>query len=224
MIAQKIQRLAAALCAAALLSLILVAYLTGRVSGQFMTLAAVTLLLLSGLVSFEFSRPSAKTLTAVAVLSAVAVAGRALFAPLPNFKPVGAVVIVAGVAFGPGAGFATGALSALCSNMLFGQGAWTPWQMLGFGLVGSLAGVLARFGLLRGRLQLCLYGGAAGYLYGIVVDAFHLLGYVAPTQTAVAAALAGGLLFNTLHAAANIFFLAVFGRQWVRKLERIRNK
>ncbi|MFA9379723.1 MAG: ECF transporter S component [Acetanaerobacterium sp.] len=215
----------ALLCAAAALCAALVwAYAAGRVSAQLLSMSGVLLVLLLGFASFELSRPSAKTVAAVAVLSAVAVAGRVLFAPLANFKPVGAVVIVAGAVFGSGAGFMTGAASAVCSNMLFGQGAWTPWQMLGFGLVGAVAGVLGKRGLLSGRVGLCLYGAAAGYLYGIVVDTFYLLGYVAPTKEAVWAAFVGGVLFNTIHSGANVFFLAVIGRAWVKKLTRIRDR
>ncbi len=215
----------ALLLAAALLAGTLVwVYCAGKLSVQLVSILGVLLVLLLGFASFELSRPDANTLTAVAVLSAVAVAGRVLFAPLANFKPVGAVVIVTGAVFGPSAGFIAGALSALCSNILFGQGAWTPWQMLGFGLVGALAGILGRRGSLEKRLPLCLYGAAAGFLYGIIVDSFYLLGYIAPSWQAIRAALVGGVLFNAIHAAANVFFLSIFGRSWIKKLTRIRDK
>lgn len=194
------------------------------ISPQLLPLAAVLVLVVLGFAYYESTRPTAKEAAAVAVLSAVAVAGRVLFAPLPNFKPVGAVVIVAGAVFGAPAGFMTGAVSALCSNMMFGQGAWTPWQMLGFGAVGALAGLLGRRGWLRGRLRLCVYGAAAGYLYGVIVDAFYILGYVEPSVQALWAAVAGGMLFNTIHAAANVFFLFCFGEAWVKKLARIKDK
>lgn len=194
------------------------------VSPGLLPLAAVLVLIIIGFLYYELTHPTAREASAVAVLCAAAVAGRVLFAPLPNFKPVGAVVIVAGAVFGAPAGFITGAVSALCSNMLFGQGAWTPWQMLGFGAVGALAGVFNRRGRLLGRARLCLFGLLAGYLYGVIVDAFYLLGYVEPTPEAIFTALMGGLLFNTIHAAANAFFLFCFGQAWVKKLIRIRDK
>lgn len=199
-------------------------YLAQEVSIQLLSFAGVILILLIGFAGFELVRPDAKVLTAVAVLSAVAVAGRILFAPLANFKPVGAIVIITGIVYGPFAGFMTGAISTLCSNMMFGQGAWTPWQMLGFGLVGLTAGILARRGWLKNRIMVCLFGAVAGFLYGIIVDSFHLLGFVTPTKEAILAAVAGGLLFSAIHAAANVFFLALFGKTWIAKLTRIRDK
>lgn len=194
------------------------------VSPQLLPLAAVLVLIVIGFLYYELTRPSAQEAAAVAVLCAVAVAGRVLFAPLPNFKPVGAVVIIAGAVFGAPAGFITGAVSALCSNLLFGQGAWTPWQMLGFGLAGALAGALNHHGWLLKRARLCLFGVAMGYLYGVIVDGFYFIGYVEPSPEAVIAALMGGLLFNTIHAAANGFFLFCFGEAWAKKLVRIRDK
>ena len=87
----------------------------------------------------------------LAVLSALCVAGRAAFSALPQFKPVLALVIVSGVALGGEAGFLTGALAMLLSNVMYGQGPWTPWQMFAMGLCGFLAGVLYRRGLLAAR-------------------------------------------------------------------------
>ncbi|SDN01572.1 ECF transporter S component [Acetanaerobacterium elongatum] len=210
--------------AAVLTAAVLYSVFPQAVSPQLLPLAAVLVLIIIGFLYYELTRPSAQESAAVAVLCAAAVAGRVLFAPLPNFKPVGAVVIIAGAVFGAPAGFITGAVSALCSNLLFGQGAWTPWQMLGFALAGALSGVLNRRGWLLKRTRLCLFGVAMGYLYGIIVDGFYLIGYVEPSPQAVFAALMGGLLFNTIHAAANGFFLFCFGEAWAKKLVRIRDK
>ena len=196
---------------------------SGITAALVMPLTALALITL-GFVYFESASPAASEVVPVAVLSAAAVVGRLIFAPLPNFKPVGAIVIVAGCVFGPSAGFMTGAISALCSNMLFGQGTWTPWQMLGFGVVGALSGLLYRRGLLKSRLSLCIFGALCGYIYGVIVDTYYIVGYVTLTPAAVAAAAAGGIVFNTIHAAANVFFLAVFGRAWIRKLERVSSR
>lgn len=96
---------------------------------------------------FEQSRPRLRDTMPVAVLAALAAAGRILFAPIPSFKPVSAIAIIAGAAFGRRSGFLVGALAALVSNFFFGQGPWSPWQMYGWGLVGWLGGVLAQIGL-----------------------------------------------------------------------------
>ena len=82
-------------------------------------------------------------------MAAMCVVGRTAFSivPLPNFKPVTAIVMITGIAFGPEAGYLTGALAALLSNFLFGQGPWTPWQMFSWGIVGFLTGTLYRTGI-----------------------------------------------------------------------------
>ena len=100
---------------------------------------------------FEKKKPRARELVPIAVMAALGVVGRTLFSliPLPNFKPVSAIVIITAVAFGPETGFLTGALTGFLSNFIFGQGPWTPWQMFAMGIIGFLAGVLFRKGLLR---------------------------------------------------------------------------
>ena len=71
---------------------------------------------------FEGRRPQARELTIIAVLCALGVAGRAAFFMLPQFKPVMALTIIAGVAFGGETGFLVGAMTMLASNVLFSQG------------------------------------------------------------------------------------------------------
>lgn len=98
------------------------------------------------LASYEASRPALRQIMPTVTLGALAAAGRILFAPLPEIKPVSAIAIVAGATLGRRNGFMVGALAALVSNFFFGQGAWTPWQMYGWGMVGYLSGVLAQLG------------------------------------------------------------------------------
>jgi prenyltransferase beta subunit len=93
---------------------------------------------------YERSHPPAKLLAVVATLAALAALGRDAFAAIPDVKPITAIVLVSGLAFGAGPGFAVGAIGGLASNILLGEGPWTPWQMLGWGLVGVLGALLAR--------------------------------------------------------------------------------
>jgi hypothetical protein len=101
-------------------------------------LAALALII----VRFEGRRPRAREIVVLAVMTALAVVGRAAFFMLPQFKPVAAIIIIAGVALGAESGFLVGVLTAFVSNFMFGQGPWTPFQMLAFGLIGLLAGLL----------------------------------------------------------------------------------
>lgn len=90
---------------------------------------------------FEARRPQARELVVLAVMAALAVAGRVAI-PIPNFKAITGIVMITGMAFGPQAGFMTGAISAFASNFFYAQGPWTPWQMLSYGMGGFLAGLL----------------------------------------------------------------------------------
>ena len=100
-------------------------------------------------VSFEGSKPDARYLAMLAVLIAIAVISRIAFIWMPSFKPLGGFVIMIAMAFGPQAGFMSGALSMIVSNIIFGQGPWTPWQMFCYGLIGFLAGLLAHARILN---------------------------------------------------------------------------
>ena len=156
---------------------------------------------------------------------ALAVAGRAAFFMLPQFKPVAAVAVAAGAAFGGQAGFLVGAASMLISNFLYVQGPWTPWQMAAMGLVGLGAGLLGRLGR-RSRPALCLYGFfAVVVLYGGIMDpASVLLAQPDPTWELVLAAWALGLPLNVVHGAATAFFLWAAGPALLEKLDRLRTK
>ena len=82
---------------------------------------------------YERTHPSARVLALVATLAALAALGRVAFAPLPNVKPTTDIVLLTGYVLGGAPGFAVGAIAALASNLFFGQGPWTPWQMAGWG-------------------------------------------------------------------------------------------
>ena len=121
------------------------------------SLLLVGLMFVPFVLRFEGRRPQARELVLLSTMTALAVAGRAAFYWLPQCKPVCAIVILTAVAFTPEAGFVTGAAAGLISNFFFGQGPWTPWQMLGFGLVGFLGGVLFAGRKVR-LVPLLLYG------------------------------------------------------------------
>lgn len=176
---------------------------------------------------FESRKPQARELIVIAVLCAIAVAGRAAFFMLPQFKPVVALVILAGVCFGGETGFLVGAVTGFVSNFFFGQGTWTPWQMFAFGIIGFLAGVLFRKGLLRKtRGALCIYGGVAAILIygGIMNPASVLMWQANPNGAIILSAYLMGLPFDLIHAAATVFFLWFLSGPMIEKLDRIKVK
>ena len=91
--------------------------------------------------AFETRKPQARELVTIAVMCALAVASRVVI-QIPGFKPILGVIMISGIALGREAGFLTGAISAFASNFFFGQGPWTPWQMMAYGIAGFLAGLL----------------------------------------------------------------------------------
>ncbi|WP_243129582.1 ECF transporter S component [Clostridium sp. HBUAS56017] len=163
----------------------------------------------------------------IAVLVAIAVVGRMAFFMIPQFKPVMAIVIVAGVCFGREAGFLTGALSAFVSNFFFGQGPWTPWQMFAFGLVGFLAGLIfSESKLKEKRWLLCLFGGVTTLIiYGGLINLSTLfITMQKVTLEAVLAVYVSGFYFDLVHSASTVIFLALIYKPMLGKMERIKMK
>ena len=176
---------------------------------------------------FESRKPRAMELIVIAVLCAVGVAGRTAFFMLPQFKPVIAIVIIAGAAFGGGAGFFVGAITGFVSNMFLGQGPWTPWQMFSFGIIGFLAGALFHEGILRrSRAALCAYGGIAALLiYGPIINLSYIFIFqLNPTREMIYLVLLHGLPLDLVHAAATITFLFIISRPMFEKLDRVKLK
>ena len=135
--------------------------------------AAAIVVLALGVLSH---RLSTRQLAVLAALVAIDASLRlVLVIGLLGFSPIFFLVIVAGYVMGPGFGFALGALTLLLSAFLTaGFGPWLPYQMLATAWVGMGAGYLGRFARLpRSPLRLAvlaLYGCAAGFGYGILLD------------------------------------------------------
>lgn len=176
---------------------------------------------------FEGRKPQARELVILSVLSALAIGGRAAFFALPGFKPVAAMVILTGVAFGAEAGFMVGAMTMFCSNVLFGQGAWTPWQMFAMGVMGLLAGIFFRKGLLhRNKLSLSVFGGLATFvIYGGIMNPASVLMYQAnPNWKMILTAYITGVPADAVHALATVLFLWFMSEPMLEKLDRVKVK
>ena len=202
-----------------------VRYLTGSRSFY---IPAVILILLSLLPFFTaFERRKLKTGELVVIASAVAaaVAGRAVMSFIPQLKPTCAVVIMTGAAFGGHVGFITGSLSMLISNFIFGQGVFTPFQMLGMGLVGFFSGVIfCGKPYANRRLPVCLVGALLTFLvYGAVVDSCSVL-TMTTDASGVWSILATGAVFNLIHAANTAVILFLLQKPVYDKFSRLRTK
>ncbi|MBQ7093421.1 MAG: ATP-binding cassette domain-containing protein [Clostridia bacterium] len=176
---------------------------------------------------FEGRKPQARELVLIASLCAIAVAGRAIFFMLPNFKPVMALTIIAGVAFGGETGFLVGAVTMLVSNIMFSQGPWTPWQMFAMGIIGFLAGILFRKGWLRRtKTALAIFGALCGVvIYGGIMNPASALMVSRDLNAGVLMSyIVTGFPMDCVHGASTALFLWIAAEPFLEKLDRIKVK
>ena len=136
--------------------------------------------------------------------------------------------MITAMAFGPQAGFMTGSLSLIVSDMIFGQGPWTPWQMFSFGLLGFISGLLARKGILTEKKA--LIDAVIGFLLmvlvvGPILDtcAIFTMAQMINTESVLAVYLAG-LPVNISQGTAVFLCVLLLTRPMMNKLERIKIK
>jgi len=183
-------------------------------------------LLIPFFLTFEGRRPQARELVVIAVMCALAVAARVAI-PIPNFKAIYAIIMIAGIAFGPESGFLVGAVAALASNFFLSQGPYTPWQMMGYGAGGMLAGFLFR----RGRLpRKPLLMGIVGF-FGVLLLVGPLLDtctvFLAPISmnlTSILAIYISGFTVNISQGLSTFAVLFLLGKPLLEKLDRIKVK
>jgi energy-coupling factor transport system substrate-specific component len=191
---------------------------------QLTTFTLLALVLALGFAWYERTHPSSKVLAMVATLAALAALGRIAFAPLPNVKPTTDIVFLAGFVLGGAPGFAVGALAALSSNLVFGQGPWTPWQMVGWGTVGTIGAGWAV--LMRGRLPRIPTAAllvVCALFFGALTNLSTLTAAGGtPSLGQWAAVEVAGLPFDFAHAVGNVVFFLAFGPALVRVLRRYR--
>jgi prenyltransferase/squalene oxidase-like repeat protein len=181
--------------------------------------------ILAGFAWYERSRPPAQVVALVAALAALAIAGRIAFAAFPNVKPTTDIVIFAGYALGGAPGFAVGALTALVSNFWFGQGPWTPWQMVGWGLCGVLGALLALGTRNASRLVLAATCGFAGIFYGALLNFSLMATYGGDLSLEHFLVLEGRAIpFDVAHVVGNVVLALVAGPAMVRMLVRFRER
>lgn len=193
----------------------------------FVSLSIVIYAMIPFFMVFEGRKPQARELIVLATLAALATAGRGAFFMLPHFKPLVAVVIIAGISFGAESGFLVGAVTMIVSNFLFGQGPWTPWQMLALGMIGFLSGILHRVGLLPAkRLTLCIYGFLVTFFVygGIMNPASVVMSVYEVTWEGILAAYISGAPVDLVHASSTFLFLWVGAKPLIEKLQRIKVK
>lgn len=178
---------------------------------------------------FEKRKPKVREIMIVAMMSAIVVAGRAAFYMIPNVKPMAALVIVSGIGLGAEAGFLVGSTSMLISNIFFGQGPWTPWQMFACGMLGFLSGIVFRKSVVETcakKLGICIYGFLSVVLiYGGILNPASVFMYQESVNwKMILTSCVAGLPYDLIHGVATFAFLWVGCKPLLEKLERVREK
>lgn len=179
--------------------------------------------------SFERRKPQEREVVMLAVMTAMAVVGRAIFIVTPQFKPCAAIIIITGIMLGKQSGFLCGALTALVSNFIFGQGPWTPWQMIAFGLVGLVSAIIfngKREHYADNRILLGIYGFLITFLlYGFIMDTSTVLMYTDKLRLSTFMAIyLSGLYFNIIHGLSTLIFLLLLSKSIFSKIRRLKVK
>lgn len=179
--------------------------------------------------SFERKKPQEREVVMLAVMTAMAVVGRAIFIVTPQFKPCAAIIVITGIMLGKQSGFLCGALTAFVSNFIFGQGPWTPWQMIAFGLVGLISAVIfygKRERYADNRILLGIYGFLITFLlYGFIMDTSTVLMYTDKLRfSTFMATYLSGLYFNIIHGLSTLIFLLILSKSIFSKIRRLKVK
>jgi len=186
----------------------------------FVSLVVAFFSLVLFITGFERKVTGTRRMVLVAVMTAVSVLGRFI----PFFKPITALTVITAMYLGGEAGFLVGAFSALLSNFYFGQGPWTAFQMLAWGLIGYVAGLIAG-SLKRNRALLLTYGVLSGIAFSLIMDVWTVLWYSAGFDIELyLASITAAIPHTILYAVSNFIFLFFLAKPFGDKLERIKVK
>jgi energy-coupling factor transport system substrate-specific component len=185
----------------------------------------VGVVLALGWLAYERSRPSARMIAVVATLAAAAALGRDAFVALPDVKPITAMALVVGYALGPLPGFTVGAVGMLASNIVLGQGPYTPWQMAAWGLVGLFGAALGRLSHRRlGRVALALACALAALGAKETMNVYTWTLGASHTPAALLAVAGAALPFDVVDVLASLLFGLAFAPELARLLGRMRER
>ena len=220
----KKSKIAIALC---LLLIPLTIFFGNKIPGRSYYLTSTVILLeimLPFFLAFEGRKPQARELVVIAVLCALAVAGRVVI-PIPNFKATYAIIMLSAIAFGPETGFLIGAMTALTSNFFFGQGPHTPWQMMGYGVAGLITGfAYQKKWLKRKPMHMAIFGAVSVVvLIGPILDTCTV--FLLQSNLTAAGALAqyaAGFPVNVSQAIATFLIIRFLGEPLLEKLDRVK--
>ena len=176
-------------------------------------------------IRFEKGKSGAREVVVIAVMTAFSVIGRLIFSPVPGFKPVTAITIIAGIALGAESGFMVGSLTAIVSNIFFGQGPWTPFQMFVWGIIGFLSGLIFYKKQTSNRFVLAIIGLVGGVAYSLLMDIWTTVSMEGTFNISrYLFYISSSFPFMAIYAVSNVVFLFVLAKPFLEKLNRIKTK
>jgi energy-coupling factor transport system substrate-specific component len=114
-----------------------------------------------------------------------------------------------------------GALAGLSSNFFFGQGPWTPWQMVAWGATGLIGAGLAVVSARRlNRWVLATVCGIVGFAFTAFQDVGDWITYSDHSVSQLGVYVGKGIGFDFVHAIGCVVFALAFGPALARSIGR----
>jgi len=176
---------------------------------------------------YERHNSSPKEAAVIATLAALAGSSRIPFAAVPGLQPTTFLVLICGYVFGAVPGFMVGSLAAFTSNLFLGQGPWTPWQMIAWGLAGVCGGIISRMKGKKSVSRWLLVSAAFfwGFIFGAILNFWHWLTFVYPlTLSSYLTAMLTGIWFDAVHSVGNALFTMLLGEELIKLLSRFKRR
>lgn len=194
-------------------------------NGFWAALSCAVIIILGYFLCFELKKPSVQRIMPIVILVALGSVGRIVFAFIPQVQPTTVIVIIAGAALGSADGFMTGALCALVSNVIMGQGPWTPFQMIAWGIVGALAGLISKMKYGATLPVMTVYSAIAAFMYSIFVDVYTVTTFwEGMTVNYALTIFSAGMVFNVSHMIGNVIFMLILFVPFNHMLKRVKLK
>lgn len=174
---------------------------------------------------FQERQLSSRELVMIALLGAMSAIARIPFAPLPSVQPSSFMIMVAALVLGPYNGFVVGAMTALVSNIFLGQGPWTIWQVVAWGMMGFFTGLLRGTIFMQNKHLRAFTGFVFGILFGWFMNLWVILSLqVTFSWEVIGLYYASSILFDLAHGFSNLIFLYLFSDSFIKILQRFKLK
>lgn len=193
--------------------------------GLITTAAAIAAIIIL-IYQMERSSFHPRQISLIAALIAFSAAGRVVTGVGMMFlQPTMFLPLITGWVMGTRIAFFVGAMTPLISNFFMGQGPWTPFQMLAWGLVGLSGAFLKRVCPGAGPVHLTMMCWGWGYLYGAIMDFWQWATFIHPlTLQGYIALWLAGFGFDSARALGNLLFCGVLGAQTIKILDYYQKK